>query len=109
MASEHVLSVGDSDFESTVLNSDQPVLVDFWAVWCGPCKAIGPVVDKLAGEFEGRVRVAKVNVDEAQQTALRFHVRSIPTLLLFKGGEVVELIVGVVPESKLRTTLESAI
>ena len=101
MASNDVVTLQDGTFEQEVLKSDTPVLVDFWAVWCGPCKAIAPTVEELAREYKGKVKFAKLDVDQAQQTAQRFGIRSIPTLLLFKGGRVVDTIVGAVPKSKL--------
>jgi thioredoxin 1 len=101
MASNDVVTLQDGTFEQEVLNSDTPVLVDFWAVWCGPCKAIAPAVEELAREYKGKVKVAKLDVDQAQQTAQKFGIRSIPTLLVFKGGRVVDTIVGAVPKSKL--------
>jgi thioredoxin 1 len=101
MASNDVVNLQDATFEQEVLKSDTPVLVDFWAVWCGPCKAIAPAVEELAREYKGKVKVAKLDVDNAQQTAQRYGIRSIPTLLVFKGGRVVDTIVGAVPKSKL--------
>jgi thioredoxin 1 len=101
MASNDVVNLQDGTFEQEVLKSDTPVLVDFWAVWCGPCKAIAPAVEEIARDYKGKVKVAKVDVDNAQQTAQRYGIRSIPTLLLFKGGRVVDTIVGAVPKSKL--------
>ncbi|MGA7858336.1 MAG: thioredoxin [Terracidiphilus sp.] len=99
MAGLGVLEVSDATFDQEVLRSEQPVLVDFWAVWCGPCKAISPVVDSLAATYAGKLKVAKVNVDENGATPSRYGVRGIPTLLLFKGGKVADQIVGYVPES----------
>ena len=107
MASDNVMIVGDDDFQAKVLDSEVPVLVDFWAVWCGPCKAIAPIVDKLAGEFDGKAKVAKVDVDTSPNVARNYKVRSIPTLLLFKNGEVQDQVVGAVPESRLRKLIES--
>jgi len=108
MASNLVLEVSDENFDSQVLGSDSPVLVDFWAVWCGPCKAVAPIVDKLASEFDGRAKMAKVDVESAREVATRFHITSVPTLLLFKDGEVIDQVVGAVPESQLRGMLERA-
>jgi thioredoxin 1 len=106
MASEHVLTFTDGGFDQEVLNSDVPVLVDFWAPWCGPCRAIAPVVDVLASEYSGKVKIGKLNVDDNQGTAGRFNVRGIPTLLLFKGGQVVESIVGMAPKDDLKKVID---
>lgn len=95
----------DKSFESAVLAAEGPVLVDFWAPWCGPCRALGPSVDQLAIEFHGRARVGKLNIDENQETATRYQVRSIPTLLIFKNGQVVDKVVGAVPIARLRSAL----
>ncbi|HUN82913.1 MAG TPA: thioredoxin [Terracidiphilus sp.] len=99
MAGLGVLEVSDATFDQEVLRSEQPVLVDFWAVWCGPCKAISPIVDKLAATYEGKLKVTKVNVDENGATPSRYGIRGIPTLLLFKGGKVADQIVGYVPQN----------
>ena len=94
MASEHTLTLTDGDFEQTVLQSDKPVLVDFWAQWCGPCRMIAPAVGELAEEYNGRVAVGKLNIDENPDTPQKYGVRSIPTLLLFKDGKVVKILGG---------------
>ena len=94
MASSDVITLEDGTFEKEVLKSDTPVLVDFWAVWCQPCKAIAPVVDSLATQYKGKLKVAKMDVDQHQAIPQQFGIRSIPTLLLFKGGRVVDTVVG---------------
>ncbi|MBU0469732.1 MAG: thioredoxin [Candidatus Omnitrophica bacterium] len=104
-----VLHLGSKDFEAEVLKSDIPVLVDFWAEWCGPCKMIGPIIDEIASDFEGRLKVGKVNVDEAQDLAGNYSVMSIPTLLFFKQGKVVEQVVGVMSKEQLVEKIESII
>ena len=96
-----VLHINDADFESIVVNSDIPVLLDFWAPWCGPCKMIAPVLDELAPEFAGKVKIVKMNVDDKQTTPAQFGVRSIPTLLLIKNGQVVATQVGALPKTQL--------
>ena len=101
MAGVGVLEVTDATFEQEVLQSEQPVLGDFWAVWCGPCKAIGPIVDEIAGKYAGKLKVAKVNVDQNAATPSRFGIRGIPALLFFKDGKVVEQIVGFVPQETI--------
>jgi thioredoxin 1 len=98
MAGLGVLEVTDATFDQEVLKSEQPVLVDFWAVWCGPCKAIAPIVDSVATTFAGKLKVAKVNVDDNSATPSRYGIRGIPALLLFKGGKVADQIVGFVPQ-----------
>lgn len=94
MASTDVVILKDSSFEQEVLKSDTPVLVDFWAVWCGPCKAIAPIVEDLAQKYKGKLKVAKMDVDENQVVAQQYGIRSIPTLLFFKGGRVVDTVMG---------------
>ena len=96
-----VLHINDADFESVVVNSDIPVLLDFWAPWCGPCKMIAPVLDELAPEFAGKVKIVKMNLDDNQATPAQFGVRSIPTLLLIKNGQVVATQVGALPKTQL--------
>lgn len=105
---ENVVNVSDGDFEKEILNSEIPVLVDFWAAWCGPCRTVGPVVEELAGEYAGKIKVAKLNVDENKQTPSKYGVRGIPTLMLFKGGQVVDQIVGAVPKNRIVDLLEKA-
>ncbi|MBT4385120.1 thioredoxin [Candidatus Peregrinibacteria bacterium] len=97
--------VTDENFEAEVLKSDIPVMVDFYADWCGPCKALTPVIDELSGEFDGKVKIVKVNVDESQQTAQKFGVMSIPTLIMFKGGEEAERLTGALPKDTLSEKL----
>ena len=101
-----VLTVTDDGFESDVLKADQPTLVDFWAEWCGPCRALTPVVNAMATAYDGKLRVAKMNIDENPETPSKYAVRAIPTLLLFKGGEVVEQLVGLVTKDKLDEVLK---
>ncbi len=101
MGGDNVLHVTDAEFETTVLKSDTPVLVDFWAAWCGPCKAIAPTVEELAGDYAGKLTVAKMNVDENPQTPGKYGIRAIPTIILFKGGQVAEQITGAVAKSQI--------
>jgi thioredoxin 1 len=104
--SEHLLQVTDGDFEQQILQSDKPALVDFWAAWCGPCRTVGPVVEELAGEYAGKIKVAKLNVDENKETPSKYGIRGIPTLILFKDGQVVDQIVGAVPKSRIKELLD---
>jgi thioredoxin 1 len=100
------VEITDSNFEE-ILKSDQPVLVDFWAEWCGPCKMIGPLVEELAGDYDGKAVIGKVNVDENPNVSAKFGIRSIPTLLVFKGGEVVDKQIGAVPKQVLADKLDA--
>jgi len=109
MAADNVLHVTDANFEQEVMKSTTPVLVDFWAPWCGPCKAIAPMLDQLAGEYAGRLKVVKVNVDDNPQAPMRFGVRGIPNLLIVKGGEVKDQIIGAVPKAQLVRAVDTAI
>jgi thioredoxin 1 len=109
MASENVVQVSDSSFESEVLKSSVPVLVDFWAGWCGPCKAIAPAIDELADQYAGQVKIAKVNVDENPATPGKYGVRGIPTLILFKDGQIVDQVVGAVPKNQLDGLIKKAL
>jgi thioredoxin 1 len=102
-----VLDVTDGDFEDEVLKCDLPVVVDFWAPWCGPCRMISPVAAKLAGEFQGKLKFCKLNVDDNPQTAMRYQVMSIPLLLFFKGGQKVDESLGALPESMIRPKVEA--
>ncbi len=106
MAGENTLQFTDAAFDQEVLNSDVPVLVDFWAPWCGPCKAMTPTVDALATEYAGKIKIGKMNTDENPATPMRYQVRGIPTLLLFKGGKVVEQRVGAMPKAEVVKMLE---
>jgi thioredoxin 1 len=101
------VEVSDANFQTEVLQSDKPVIVDFWAVWCGPCKMIAPHIEELAKTYDGRLKVAKMDVDSNPKTAMQFGIRSIPTLLIFKGGQVAEQIVGAVSKSHLISKVES--
>ena len=101
------VTLTDQNFEEEVLNSGKPVLVDFWATWCGPCRQIAPIIDELAEDFEGEAKVGKVDVDKNQQTAMKYNVRSIPTLLFFKDGKVVEQMIGGTSKQKLSQKLKS--
>ena len=103
------ITLTDDNFEKEVINSDKPVLIDFWAVWCGPCKIIAPVVEELAAEYEGKVKVGKLDVDENQQASIKYGVRSIPTLLIFKNGKVKDTIIGAVPKSQIVQKLNAAL
>jgi thioredoxin 1 len=99
----------DDNFEGEVLKSDQPVLIDFWAPWCGPCKAIGPIVEELATQYQDKIKVMKLNVDESQKSAVTYGVRSIPTLIMFKGGKVSDTLIGLVPKEKLEEFIKKSL
>ena len=105
MAGQGVFEVSDATFDQEVLKSDQPVLVDFWAAWCGPCRALAPTVDTIATEYEGKIKVMKMDVDKNPATPGRYGVRGIPALILFKGGQVADQIVGFVPKDKIDQSL----
>ncbi|MFL2983747.1 MAG: thioredoxin [Candidatus Neomarinimicrobiota bacterium] len=107
--STSVYEFTDNNFDSDVINSEIPVLIDFWAVWCGPCKAIAPIIEEVANDYEGKVKVGKVDVDQNQNTAMKYGVRSIPTLLVIKDGEVVNQIVGAVPKGNITDILNEVI
>lgn len=109
MASEAIIEVSDSNFESEVVNSDVPVLVDFWAPWCGPCRAIAPIVEEISSSYEGKIKVGKMNVDENQATTMKFGIRSIPTIIMFKGGEAVDQIIGAVPKGEIEKVVEKSL
>lgn len=103
------LHITDATFDQEVLKSSTPVLVDFWAEWCGPCRMIGPIVEEMAGEYEGKAKITKVDVDANPQISMKFGIRSIPTLLIFKNGQIVDQIVGAVPKSVLKKQLDAQI
>lgn len=105
--SQQIIHVTDSSFDEDVLKSDRPVLLDFWAEWCGPCKMIAPILDEIAGEYAGKVTIAKINVDENPKTPMRFNVRGIPTLILFKNGQAEGQKIGAVRKTDVATFLDS--
>jgi thioredoxin 1 len=103
------VTITDANFDSEVIKSNIPVLIDFWATWCGPCKAIAPIVEDLAKEYDGKVKIGKVDVDDNQQTAIKYGIRSIPTLLIMKNGKVNDTIVGAVPKTQIVQKLNAAL
>ncbi len=106
-AGSHAVEATDANFEQ-LIQSDKPVLIDFWAEWCGPCKMIGPVVEQLAGEYEGRAIIAKMDVDQNAQIPAKFGIRSIPTLMVFKNGQMIDKVIGAVPKNVLEQKLQAA-
>ena len=104
-----IVKTSEDSFDTDVIETETPVLVDFWAPWCGPCKMVAPVVQELADDYDGRLKVAKVNVDDNPQLAMKYGIRGIPTLLIFKGGEVAEQVVGFVPKQALAEKLDSVL
>lgn len=104
--SDKVHSITDANFDAEVLKSETPVFVDFWAAWCPPCKIVGPIVEELAEEMDGKLKVCKMNVDEGQQTAQTYGIRAIPTLMLFKGGNAVKTMVGALPKEEIKREIE---
>ena len=107
--SEDLIHVTDSDFEQEILKSEKPALVDFWAPWCGPCQKIAPIIEELAAEYKDKVKVAKINVDESRKVATDMGVMSIPTLMLFKGGKVIDKVIGLVPKDRLKEIVNKAL
>jgi thioredoxin len=108
MAGVNVLEITDNNFDSEVLSSDQPVLVDFWAPWCGPCRKIAPMIDELAAENTGAVKIGKVNIDDNQQSAFKYGIEAIPTILIFKGGQPVQRFQGIPAKARIQEALDSA-
>jgi len=109
MAEEAVVHIGDVDFDEEILKADKPALVDFWAPWCGPCRPLGSTVEVLAGQYRGQLKVAKVNIDDNPKTAETYGVMSIPTLILFKEGKILDTIVGLVPKERLEAFIKKAL
>ena len=109
MNSQYVTAATDDNFDAEVLKSSKPVLVDFWAPWCGPCKAVGPIVDELADQFKDIIKVMKLNVDDSQKTAQNYNVRSIPTIILFKDGKILDTLIGLVPKERLEDFIKKGL
>ena len=109
MAANGIIELSDTNFDAEVMKSDVPVLVDFWAPWCGPCRAIAPAVEEISSSYQGKIKVGKLNVDENQQTTMKFGIRSIPTLIVFKGGKAVEQIIGAVPKGEIERVVGKAL
>jgi thioredoxin len=109
MAANGIIELSDSNFETEVIKSETPVLVDFWAPWCGPCRAIAPIVEEISTTYQGKLKVGKLNVDENQQTTMKFGIRSIPTLIVFKGGTAIEQIIGAVPRGEIERVVGKAL
>ena len=107
--SDNISALSADTFKATVTSSDTPILVDFWAPWCGPCKAIAPILEELAVEYQGKLKIAKVNIDENDQVAVEYGIRAIPTMLLFKGGQVVDTIVGMMPKASLKAKIAAQV
>ncbi len=109
MNNQYVTAATDENFEAEVLKSNKPVLVDFWAPWCGPCKAVGPIVEELAEQFKDSIKVMKLNVDDSQKSALNYNVRSIPTIILFKDGKILDSLIGLVPKERLENFIKKGL
>ncbi len=109
MASAGIVELNDAIFDSEVLKSESPVLVDFWAPWCGPCRILAPVVEEIANSYTGRIKVGKLNVDDNQETTMQYSIRSIPTLILFKNGKALDQIIGAVPKSEIEKMVKKAL
>ena len=109
MASAGIVELNDAIFDSEVLKSESPVLVDFWAPWCGPCRILAPAVEEIANSYNGRIKVGKLNVDDNQETTMQYSIRSIPTLILFKNGKALDQIIGAVPKSEIEKMVKKAL
>ena len=109
MASAEIVELSDSSFEGEVIKSDKPVLVDFWAPWCGPCRILAPIVEEIAESYTGKLKVGKLNVDDNQEITMRYRIRSIPTLILFKNGQALDQIIGAVPKTEIEKVVKKAI